>query len=403
MKSLFKEYMEHLLRDESVLIRFAFILFVPMFFAILGFILEKSRFAAIGFLFAPLAVITIILVNGSYYLQDIYEIDEFSKTFTYLVGALFGINRATLKVAGGRKVLEDNEINTLDRIGGPGTINVEPGNAVILETLLEPSRILGAGEHTVSRNEIVKAVVSLEECDRQIPKMTVSTQDGIDVEITDIKFRFRIDQTKKEGTSRSLLNPYPFSVRAVYSQAYGRSIGADGKLGDWTGAVEGIVKGIISAHVAAHDLDTLMSPGIIAEHPLERLRQIFYENRNKFKEAGASLLWVNIGNFSVASADIDDQRFNVWSARQSGSAKVVRAQGESENISSKERGRAEGQVILLKSIAQALSDINIGDKNDEAATSKNLWNIVLARTAQILESMTSIYSFKNEKEGQDGH
>lgn len=390
------------MHNENGPIRFAFALAAPLFFGALGFILEKSVWALLGFALIPCAVLVVVLVNGSFYIQDIYEIDDFFKTFNYLLSALFGFGGETLKISGGNKILKEGDVNTLDRIGGPGHINVEPGNAVILETLVSPSRILGAGEHEVFRHEIIKGVVSLDECYGRIDEMVVSTQDGIDIKVSGIEFRFRIDQVKKDGSLRSPLNPYPFSVRAVYNMAYGRAVSENGKMGDWTKSVEGMVRGIISDHVSTHDLDTLTMPDVIDKHPLEILREKFYASRERFRGAGANLLWVNIGSLSVVSADIDEQRYNVWSARQTGSAKVMRAQGESENISSRERGRAEGQVILLKSIAQALDDINIGDRSDDSRTSKNLWNIVLARTAQILESMTSIYSFDEDKEGQNG-
>ncbi len=402
MKSLFKKFVENFLHDETWLMRFIFVLAAPPFFCVSGFFLEKSLWVALGFALVPLSVLAVVLVNGTFYIQDIYEIDNFFKTFYYLVSALFGFGRASLTVSGGKVILEDGEINMLDRIGGPGTINVEPGNAVILETLLAPSEILGAGTHEISRNEIIKGVVSLEERHGRIDEMVASTQDGIDVKIGGIEFRFLIDHVKKDGNLRSPSNPYPFSVRAVYNMAYGRAASEGGKVGEWVKSVEGLVRGIISEHVSSHDLDTLTTPDAIEKHPLEVLRDKFYASREKFRGAGANLLWINIGSLSVVAEDIDDQRYNVWSARQTGGAKVMRAQGESENLSSRERGRAEGQVILLKSIAQALNDINIGEKGDDARTAKNLWNIVLARTAQILESMTTIYSFDDEKEGQNG-
>jgi len=401
MKSMLEKILERFLLDENGPIRFTFALAVPIFFGALGFILEKSFLAAAGFALIPCAVLAIVLVNGSFYIQDIYEIDDYSKTFNYLLGAIFGSGGETMNISGGKRVLKDGEVNTLDRIGGPGFINVEPGNAVILETLLAPSRILGAGEHEVFRNEIIKDVVSLEECYGSIDEMVVSTQDGIDVKVGGIEFRFCIDQVKKDGSLRSQMNPYPFSVRAVYNMVYGRPIGENGKLGLWTKSVEGLVRGIIAEYISAHDLDTLTAPIPVGEHPLGLLRDKFYTSRERFKGIGVNLLWVNIGSLSVVSDDIDEQRYNVWSARQLGNAKVMRAQGEAESISSRERGRAEGQVLLLKSIAQALNDINIGALNNGATTAKNLWNIVLARTAQILESMTSIYSFEEKKEGKN--
>lgn len=401
LKFLLSTLVEQLLRDGYEPVRFALFLFSLLFFGLMGYFLEKNIVAVIGFVLVPLAVFGIILVNGVYYLQDIYELDDFSKVFRYLIGALFHFSLPTLKVMGGKKALETGELNTLDRIGGPGTLFIEPGNAVILETLTAPSRILGPGEYEIFRNEVVKAIVSLEKRDGSIDEVIATTQDGIDVKISNIKYQFCINKGQTE--LRAPENPYPFSVRAVYSLTYERAIDATGELGDWADVVKGIVRGIISEHVAAHTLDMLMAPGIIEHHPLENLRLKFEDkvNRDKFAKAGVDLLWINIGTFTVCSADVEEQRLKIWSARQEGRAKVMRAQGESENISSRERGRAEGQVILLKSIAQALSEIHVGE--NDSATAKNLWNIVLARTAQILEAMTSLYTFGSKRDDQDGN
>lgn len=398
---IFSNLFERILSDGYEPARLVFFLFPPFFCGILGFVLEKSLAVAMGFFLIPLVVFGIVLINAVYYLQDIYEIDDFAKTRDHLMGTLFHFDLARLKVAGGKKALKEDEVNTLDRIGGPGTLYVEPGNAVILETLIAPSRIVGLGETKMMRNEIIRGVVSLEKRDDSIDEVTATTQDGIDVKIRNIKYQFRIDQSQNEAVSFD--NPYPFSVDAVYRLTYERSVDSNGTIGDWADTVKRMVKSVISEHVAAHDLDTLLSPDILATHPLERLRLKFEDRatREKFKKAGVDLLWINVGDFVVVDMDVEKQRLKVWSARQEGRAKVMRAQGESESISSRERGRAEGQVILLRSIAQALSELHVGENT--SATAKNLWNIVLARTAQILESMTSLYAFDEERDEQDGN
>ena len=122
------------------------------------------------------------------------------------------------------------------------------------------------------------------------------------------------------------------------------------------------------------------------------------QNQDKIKASGARLLWINVGNFVIVSDEIGKQKLKVWLARQSGAAKVMRAQGEAESISSRERGRAESQAVLLRSVAQALQEIDAHGKHDKATTAKNLWNIVMARTAQILESMSSTHDTNHEKE-----
>jgi putative component of toxin-antitoxin plasmid stabilization module len=146
-------------------------------------------------------------------------------------------------------------------------------------------------------------------------------------------------------------------------------------------------------------LDALLSPPAREDHPIYELHKKFDEPRSmdKIKSAGARLVWINIGNVSPVQSDIEELRMKVWLAKQSGTARLLKAQGEAEKISSRERGQAESQAVLLRSIAQALHEVDSGNGKDKAKTAKNLWNIVLARTAQILESMTSAHENKGKK------
>ncbi|MEW5817525.1 MAG: hypothetical protein AB1798_19270, partial [Spirochaetota bacterium] len=315
-KSLFGQLLERFLDDKNRFWRFWLALAFVAFSASLGFILERSILAFLGYGLLPLSILLVVLIRGSLYLQDIYEIEDFDVTLNYLLSSLFDLGTVTLKISGGKKVLKAGKVNTLDKIGGPGTISIEPGNAVVLETLLMPTKILGAGEHKISRNEIIKDIIGLEEYYDKISEIVVSTQDGIDVKISNVEFRFRIDHVKHEEGLRSLKNPYPFSVQAVRKLAYDRTVGDKG-ITPWPEAVPGIVKGIISEHISNRTLDMLTSPNILELHPLDDLRRSFDlpQNREKSKGMGTNLLWVNIGDFSVVSEDVDKQLFGVWAAR----------------------------------------------------------------------------------------
>ena len=400
MRKILNQYVEWFLAEGGEGVRVILFLVFLGIVGSLAALLEGFSLSFFGFILVPVIFLGGVLFHGVFYLQNIYEIQDFSKVMDYLIGAVFGSSQASLKIANGKKVIKDGEINTLDHIGGPGTLKIEPGNVVVLETLLAPSRIIGAGEHQIGSGEIIKDVIVLEEYSGKIGEILVSTRDGIDVKVVDVEYRFCINQISQEDSLRTFQNPYPFSRKSVYSLVYGRNVSADGKVGLWMDAVQGAIKGIISEHITNHDLDALISPGGDDQHPMYELRRKFGlpQNQDKIKASGARLLWINVGNFVIVSDEIGKQKLKVWLARQSGAAKVMRAQGEAESISSRERGRAESQAVLLRSVAQALQEIDAHGKHDKATTAKNLWNIVMARTAQILESMSSTHDTNHEKE-----
>ncbi len=400
MRKIFNQYLERFLAENNAGVRLILFIVFMVLVAVIGYLLEGLGLELFGLLAIPLVLLGGVLIHGVLYLQDIYEIDAFSKVFEYLLGVIFGAISPSLKISNGKREIKDGEINTLDRIGGPGILKIEPGNVVILETLLAFSRIIGAGEHQIKKGEIIKDIIVLEEYSGKIDDIILLTRDGIEVKVVDVEYRFCIYQMTRDDSLRTFQNPYPFSRKSVFDLAYNRNVSKDGTTGAWMDAVLGVVKGIISEHITNHDLDSLLSPGGADSHPMFELRKKFDtpQNLDKIKAAGAKLLWINIGNFVVVSDVIEKQRMRVWLAKQSGTAKIMRAQGDAEQIGSHERGRAESQAVLLRSIAQALQEIDSGGKHDKATTAKNLWNIVMARTAQILETMSSTHDPKHKKE-----
>ena len=400
IRNLYRVGFEIFLGDQADWFRFWLFLGVMIGFTLIGLVLDQSILGAFRWGMIPVSSLVIGLLIGASYVQDIYELESYGACFTYLWASVFGFPLPVLIISAGKINLDVGKVNVLSQIGGPGMLLIEPGNVVVLETLYAPSRILGSGEHRIFRFETIKEVVSLEEQFGKIGKINAVTRDGIDVTVENVTYGFCVFQDNQKKTPE---NPYPFSVTGVRKRAYGRSAGENGELASWADAVQGVIKGVIVDHISKNDLDALTAPNILEGHPLDKLRLELNstDTRKALEKIGAQLEWHNIGNLTANSAEVDIQRLNAWIVRQTGKAKIIRAQGESENLASQERGRAEGQVVLLKSIAQALQDINLSDDADDAKTYKNLRNIVLARTAQVLESMTSVYKTSDKENGKD--
>jgi len=399
-----KRKIEHVLgiflSEDNAGYRLIVFIILFAFSVLIGWGFENdARAAFVLYAAVPILLFVGVMGGAAMYLQEIYEFKGFWKVLHYLFASLFSPWHLNLKISNGKKEVESGEMHVLDRIGGPGILKVAPGNAVVLETLTAPSRIIGAGENKLNRGEIIKDVITLGEFYGSLDDIPVTTRDGIDVKISGVEFRFCINSKKHDVTVRTLQNPYPFSRRSVSDFVYNRTVSAAGTVGAWTMSVEGAIKGIITRHISNCDLDDLLSPGAREVHPMYELHDKFSqpENREIKKAVGARLLWINVGQLVPVSKEIDEKRLSVWLAKQSGIIKTLQAQGEAEKASSRERGRAESQAVLLRSIAQALQETDAGGKQDKAKINKNLWNIVLARTAQILESMSAAHEYKDDK------
>lgn len=351
-------------------------------------------FLQIGrYLFAPFSAMLLIFLLGAEFIQDLYQLDHYSSAARYLFASIFRLFPPSLKVTNSRAQLNDK--NLLIYVGGPGYLNIERGNVVVLERLESPSSVLGTGRHFVGRFNRIKNIVSLIDQDVQPEKPIIATtKDGILVEVNNLQIRCRVYTGHKEGVAkRTIKNPYPYSIQAVRNMTYNVNIGADGTSGSWQNSVLGVVVGALTSFINAHLLDRVIYPRFEEnDSRSETAKKIeSTEMRAKLKSIGAELLWYDLGQFQVA-ADIEERRREARFANLWGMATVIRAQGEAERIANQERGRAEGQVNLLSGIIQALGEAGLSDKVDE-----NLWNIVLARTAQVIESMTMI----SEEDGND--
>lgn len=65
-----------------------------------------------------------------------------------------------------------------------------------------------------------------------------------------------------------------------------------------------------------------------------------------------------------------------------GNARLARSYGEAQHLAYQEIGRAEAQAEMLISIMHALSDVNL-----RGGTRQSLRDVILVRTAQLLEAM----------------
>ncbi len=348
----------------------------------------------------------LILVNAFYaaikYVEDIYEIRSFRDARRYFLVVFFGFRLPTAKVSGGKWKSAEN-FDSLERIGGPGVFQIERDNVVVVETLRFYNDVLVAGERKLTSYDLVKDAFSTEEQYEKIDEIEALTADGIRINVKNVQFRFRINGFFLPNAKNRLTVAYLPSKLAVKDLAYNRPIPGDGKLAFWTGAVKGKVTGIIREHINNAYLDDLISPRETDHLSLVKLREKIESEKTKedFKKMGIRFDSCDIGEIHVPDIDVDKEHLRMLFVRQSGAMDVMRAQSDSESFASQERGRAEGQAMLLQGIARALQEIGV-DGKDPAAVRKNLRNILLTRTAQILESRTSIYKAHKEN-GENDH
>lgn len=400
--------------DETMgvrLIRLIFMLLIAFGWAFLGVIWfekvgnwQEILIAMLRYLLAPLAAILAVFLLGARYLQDIYELPGYFAAVRYLYASLFdgppylfpisGFLLPSLSISNGKADSESGEINLLDSVGGPGWLYVGAGNAALVESLEAPEAVVGTGMHFVSRHQRVQEILSLEDQHWLSNPIVATTKDGIEVAVHDFQFGYRIcaDHRADSLLHRTAAEPYPFSAQAVRDMVYNRSVRGDGVLLPWGLATQFRLDGVLTNFINRNLVDEVIAP--ISLDPRSVMNQQLSNEklRGGLKNfLGTELTWFNVGHFEVHDKEIDKDirkyRREVWFAQWAGSAALLLAQGKAEMISEEEGGRSETTVNMLRGIVQALDDAGL--EKDEL--DDNLWNIVLARTAQVIESMTSVY------------
>jgi hypothetical protein len=428
--------------------------------SLLFFVVSFTTWDCLRYLIPPGAAVFWAVLAGSRYVQDIYELPNFKYGLNYIKSAAFAIDYPTLAIEQGKKKIEPKEVNLIDKIGGPGFVNIKPGNAVLFERLDGVSDVGAGKRHFITRHERIKEIVSLEDQHGHIENLVATTKDGIQINVRDIHFRYRLRSGRMTGdyAARTPQDPYPFSVQAVRNMAYNRSIGANGIL-SWHDAVRQVVDGVITDYISTHKFDDvttpmddaketrvetneikqapltsendppplaikkLLAPPDIEKDPLQltdencaipsdnekdrspkavkkdprlEIAKSFNSagTRQRLKNLGADLLWFDIGHFEIANKKVTEQLLGTWSARWIGNANLERAMGEAKRLANQELGRAEAQSEILISIVHSLEDACwTGDP------SRNIRNLILVRTAQLLETLSG-FDESDSSQGQ---
>jgi hypothetical protein len=349
------------------------------------------------YLLAPLGAFLLVFLAGVLYVQDIYALESFSSALRYVFSSMFGLTYPRLQIDGGKKKLRPGEINTLDKIGGPGFALVQPGNAVIFKKLLSPSIICLPRRYFMTPFETIGPIADLTDQEGYKDEIWTVTLDGIQLHLRDIRFCYRLLPAVPRGNGpvRAPQTPYPFSEDTLLDSVFNLSAGDT-----WQTAVERMVVGEITGFINKYPIDHLTAPRRFSQDPRRELRtQLFKPGiQKRLKNIGAELLWVDIGHMDIVELspdkheNVDGQRLDYWASRWIGEIKKTHAIGEAKRTAYQERGRVDAQADFLKSITESLRGI---EQTEDPA--ENLRRLLLVRTAEILEGMAEAHGKKENR------
>jgi|GEM_PF-1019770 len=243
------------------------------------------------------------LYFGAKYVQDLLELPSLRPASNFLTASLFGSNYPHMTIAEGKATVYDPETNPMLKIGGPGWVDIKPGNAALFERMVGPSQVLGSGTHFIRRFETVREAFDLREMERVRDNVEVMTRDGIPLVLSEVRIRFRI----RAHGARSEINPYPVTPGAIRQAVYGRGVKEQG-LESWPDMIFGDATLVITRWIARRRLDELIPPPANKDQnapPVQpalpyrqAIHQLFQDKntRETFARSGGEIIWVSVGH-----------------------------------------------------------------------------------------------------------
>jgi hypothetical protein len=341
---------------------------------------------------APLSAIICVFIAGANYIRDVYALPHFKDALVYVIASMFSMQYPEIRIDKGEKLIKKHDVNLLDKIGGPGFAIIEPGSAAVFRHLREPSSAAVSTTYFMAPFETIAHTVDLAEQQPKKGGIQAMSRDGIEVELRDVHFRYRIRQARDgKPTQRTIKDPYPFDSAVLSTMILNLSVQNDG-LDKWTTAIERTIVGEITDFIAMHTIDYLTAPREGTPNPRIELNRIMTSRvNNTLANSGAELLWLDMGHLEIRDDQVDEQRKDLWAADWIGDIRVKEAYGEAIRQSYGELGRAQAQAEIILSIAEALRS---ADLNERPAV--NLRRLLLARTSQLLDAMNVKNRIKGE-------
>ena len=331
-------------------------------------------------------------ISAARYLKDLYELPDLGLAIEYLAACSFIPSmRPSIRVSNGKLVTKKDEINLIERIGGPGVVYVEAKNVVLFEKLTGYSKVVGEGVHDIHRYEFIREVMSLDEQHCPLEVVEAITVDGIRVRVNQIHVRYKLRERENLWTTAV--------GETLEGEAYRNAIKnlSDNRLVSETGllSLEATIKGIIAAaiqrYINEHTIDQIITPEDQNVDSRQALKAELegIEVRGQLMSIGARLVGMQLGAFGFPDTPIDKFRLGKWKETKRGEIKVLKAQGDAFELSRQDAVRSQTQVEMIRGIITALDDLQIDDMRDLDA-------LIQFRTAQILDMWSGLYESKSE-------
>ena len=235
---------------------------------------------------------------------------------------------------------------------GTGVIRVGVGNAAVMQTTTQFSRVIGPGTSFNHRLESVKAVVDLHTQSRYAATVKAQTKDGVPVEAS-LFCLFRIAPNNTPGTQRADFGFPEQNIReVVYHQA---GLAEEDESYSWDDFALQTAISCFKEIIDHYSLDQLFAPHDPDQIPRQELVERLNEAaRRKLNRQRIELVFAGFGTLKFPPS-VTEQRIESWKARWVAQAMEMEAAGEADAERLTQEARAAGQWDLVQGMVNSLA------------------------------------------------
>jgi regulator of protease activity HflC (stomatin/prohibitin superfamily) len=290
------------------------------------------------------------LIYGSYDQYKGYESEASHSVFMSLLGRSNG----TLLVSAGTATVVSGDAATLQHFGGPGTLMVQEGHAVILEKGGAFSRIVARGITSLDPFERISMVVPLYLRKDSVTVEQVATKDKILIEAFDVLVFHKVDRGPEEEQIKV--------GRASYSENHLIDIVWKPSGADPRGGVRSMTESAVRDVVGRYDLEQILP---IAGDFRQSFKMELMQEINKItkKLMGVEVRAVDIGKVKLppeAEKRLQAKWLADWDvhiARSEREAMIRRGEAGAVLLKVKEVAWAEAQKEIIQRVAEGFDGV----------------------------------------------
>ena len=282
----------------------------------------------------PLAVLGASMIYGA---NDQYRRHEGEAILSVYLG-LLGFSKGTCLVSDGKAQIVKGQAKNLQMFGGPGTLIVQEGHAVILEKTGKLSRVVGRGITSLAPYERVSMVVPLRARTEHVSVKEIATKDHVLLQ----EFEFWVFHKVNPGTDGKVTRDGQFTYnKGILLKDVWSTDGAD-----WRGAVQAVSETAARDVVGRYDLDQIVP---ISDSFRKDFKEKLKQEINRVAEGfmGVTVIAVDIGRVGIPQA-AEGLLLEKWTAEWERIIIDTRAQTQK----GVERYEAEAEAASLGIIAR---------------------------------------------------